>query len=380
MSKFPRTVIVLAAGGTGGHMFPAEALARELNVRGFAMALITDRRGAAFGEKAGVEVHRIHAGQAVGNTFRKIAGAIQLARGWFEARRLLRDLDPALAVGFGGYASLPTMLAAVRAGILTLIHEQNAVLGRANRLLAPRVDAIATSFDQVLRLPPSGRAIMRRTGNPVRPEIAALSTQPYPAPEADGPLHVLVTGGSQGATIFSRLVPYAVSLLPPESRARLRIVQQCRPEDIEAVTQAYRELGVAAELRPFFTDMPRRLAEAHVAICRAGASTVAELTAAGRPSILVPYPAATDDHQTANARALFRQRCGWFAPQSELTPEKLGEMLQALLAEPSRLVDVAQRAREAGIPDAAARLADMVAGLVADLQRGQLRGSGEAAQ
>jgi UDP-N-acetylglucosamine--N-acetylmuramyl-(pentapeptide) pyrophosphoryl-undecaprenol N-acetylglucosamine transferase len=366
MTHYPRTVIVLAAGGTGGHMFPAEALARELAARGFALALVTDRRGAAFGEGAGVEVHRIHAGQVIGNVFRKIAAVVQLGRGLLEARRLLRDLDPAIAIGFGGYASLPTMLAAVHSSVLTVIHEQNAVLGRANRMLASRVDAIATSFDQVLRLPRSGRAIMRRTGNPVRPEIAALSRRPYPAPEADGPLQILITGGSQGATIFSSIVPLAVASLPPELRSRLRLVQQCRAADLEGVTQAYRELGVAAELRPFFADMPEQLARSQLVIGRAGASTVAEITAAGRPAILVPYPAAMDDHQTANARALLRQRCAWLVHQPEFTPEKLRDMLGALLAEPARLVDAARRSREAGIPNAAAQLADMVAGLVSD--------------
>jgi UDP-N-acetylglucosamine--N-acetylmuramyl-(pentapeptide) pyrophosphoryl-undecaprenol N-acetylglucosamine transferase len=298
---------------------------------------------------------------------------LELARGYFEARRLLRELDPAVAVGFGGYASLPTILAACHAGVLTIVHEQNAVLGRANRLLASRVDAIATSFEQVQKLPPKGRAVMRRTGNPVRPEIAALSTQPYPAPEANGPLHILVTGGSQGATVFSSLVPLAVALLPPESRARLRIVQQCRPEDLEAVTQAYRELNVAAELQPFFTDIPARLAKAQLLICRAGASTVAEATAAGRPAILVPYPAAMDDHQTENARALMRAKCAWFADQALLTPEKLRDMLEAMLAEPARLIEVARRAREVGIPNAAAQLADMVAGLVSNTSHRELR-------
>lgn len=366
MSRALRTVIVLAAGGTGGHMFPAEALARELGARGFALALMTDRRGAAFGEGSGVEVHRIHAAQIAGNVFRKAAATVEIARGYFEARRLLHELSPAVVVGFGGYASLPTMLAAVRSRILTIIHEQNAVLGRANRMLASRVDAIATSFEEVQMLPDRMSAQLRRTGNPVRLDIAALSNEPYPAPEAGGPLHILVTGGSQGAAVFGALIPAAVALLEPPLRARLRLAQQCRPEHLEEVGRFYKEHGAAAELRPFFSDMPERLRRAQLVISRAGASTVAEITAAGRPSILIPYPAAMDDHQTANARALLRQRCAWIVSQQTVTPEKLKEMLTAMLAEPARLAEVAARARDVGIPNAAARLADMVAGLVSD--------------
>ena len=372
MSRQLHTVIVLAAGGTGGHMFPAEALARELGARGFALALMTDRRGASFGEVAGVEVHRIHAAQIAGNVMRKAAATIEIARGYFEARRLLRELGPAVVVGFGGYASLPTMLAAIGSHILTLIHEQNAVLGRANRMLASRVDAIATSFEEVQMLPHRMSAQMRRTGNPVRPEIAALSNEPYPAPEPGGTLNLLITGGSQGAAVFGALVPAAVALLEPELRGRLRLVQQCRPEHIDEVDRFYKEIGVAAELRPFFTDMPDRLRRAQLVIGRAGASTVAEITVAGRPSILIPFPAAMDDHQTANARALLRQRAAWLASQEGITPEKLKDMLAAILAEPARLVEVAKRAREVGIPNAATRLADMVAGLVSDGGRRQL--------
>ncbi len=366
MKGMPRTVIVLAAGGTGGHMFPAEALARELAARRFALALVTDRRGAAFGDTTGVEVHRIHAAQVAGNIFRKIAAAAQLARGLFESRRVLRELEPAAVVGFGGYASFPVILAAILGHVPALIHEQNAVLGRANRLLASRVDAIATSFDQVQRLPASGRAHLRRTGNPVRPAIAALSRTPYPAPAPDGPLNVLVTGGSQGAAAFSTIVPAAVAKLAPEFRARLRIAQQCKAEDIEAVTQAYHELSVAAELRPFFADMPEQLARAQLVIARAGASTVAEIMAAGRPSILIPFPAAMDDHQSANAVALFRYKCAWPLKQNESTAEKLKEFLQAMLADPTKLTEAARRARDAGIPDAAARLADVVMELISN--------------
>ncbi len=359
-----RTVIVLAAGGTGGHMFPAEALARELAARHFALALVTDRRGAAFGENEDVDVHRIHAGQMVGGTIRKMAGAVQMARGLFEARRVLRQLEPAAAVGFGGYASVPTMLAAVYAHIPTLIHEQNAVLGRANRMLAPRVTAIATSFEHVAGMPAKGSAQLRRTGNPVRPEIAALSRIPDEPPAAGGPFNLLITGGSQGAAVFGEIVPKAIALLPPEYRARLRIAQQCRPEHLEMATQMYGQLGMNVDLRPFFNDMPERLAKTHLMVCRAGASTVAEVLAAGRPALLVPYPAAMDDHQTANGLSLQRKKAAWIIAQAKFTPHTLKDVLGTLMNEPARLAEVAKAAREMGIPEAATRLADMVAGLV----------------
>jgi len=368
-----RTVIVLAAGGTGGHMFPAEALARELAARHFALALVTDKRGAAFGENEDVDVHRIHAGQMVGGTIRKMLGAAQMARGLFEARRVLRQLEPAAAVGFGGYASVPTMLAAVYAHIPTLIHEQNAVLGRANRMLASRVTAIATSFERVGAMPEKGSAQLRRTGNPVRPEIAALSQNPYEPPTADGPFNLLITGGSQGAAVFGEIVPKAIALLPPDYRARLRIAQQCRSEHLDAAAQVYVQLGMNVDLRPFFNDMPERLAKAHLMIGRAGASTVAEILAAGRPALLVPYPAAMDDHQTANGLSLQRKKAAWIVAQAKFTPHTLKDVLGTLMTEPARLADVAKSAREMGIPEAASRLADMVVELISGGGTRQLR-------
>jgi UDP-N-acetylglucosamine--N-acetylmuramyl-(pentapeptide) pyrophosphoryl-undecaprenol N-acetylglucosamine transferase len=363
MKRTP-TSIVLAAGGTGGHMFPAEALAAELNRRGFALALITDRRGAAFGEGSGVTTLRIAAGQVSGSVLGKIRGLAAIARGTFEAGRLLRDLDPAVVVGFGGYASVPTVLAATRARIATVLHEQNAVLGRANRLLAPRVDVIATSFESVAGLSPQWRARIVRTGNPVRWAIAALSQAPYPAPEPGGPLTLLVTGGSQGAAVFNTVVPAAVALLAPDVRARLNVVQQCRAEDADSAARAFVAAGVRAELKPFLTDMPERLARAQLVVCRAGASTVAEIAAAGRPAILVPYPFATDDHQSANAAALAARGGGFVIKQADLTPERLASKLAELFGDPVRLIEAAGRAHAFGVPDAAERLAAVVADLV----------------
>jgi UDP-N-acetylglucosamine--N-acetylmuramyl-(pentapeptide) pyrophosphoryl-undecaprenol N-acetylglucosamine transferase len=345
-------------------MFPAEALAAELNRRGFALALITDRRGAAFGEGSGVATLRIAAGQVSGSVLGKIRGLAAIARGTFEAGRLLRDLDPAVVVGFGGYASVPTVLAATRARIATVLHEQNAVLGRANRLLAPRVDVIATSFETVKGLMPQWRARVVRTGNPVRWAIAALSQAPYPAPQPGGPLTLLVTGGSQGAAVFNTVVPAAVALLPADLRARLNVVQQCRAEDIDQAQAAFAAAGVRADLKPFLADMPERLARAQLVVCRAGASTVAEIAAAGRPAILVPYPFATDDHQSANAAAFAARGGGFVINQDDLTPEGLASRLAELFGDPARLVEAAGRARAFGIPDAAERLAAVVADLV----------------
>jgi len=363
----PEKLVVLAAGGTGGHMFPAEALARELGARQCGVALITDRRGAGFsGALADIETHRIRAAQVAGRgLIGRLAGLLQLARGTFEARRLLRRLRPAAAVGFGGYASVPAMLAATFVGVPSVIHEQNAVLGRANRLLAPRVDCIATSFDTVSAIRPRDRGKVVRTGNPVRSDISRLANAPIPVAEPDAKLTILVLGGSQGATVFSRTVPAALALLTEDQRERLEIIQQSRKEDIDATRQAYEHMSVRAELATFFDDVAERLRRAHLVICRAGASTVAEITAAGRAAVLVPYPRAIDDHQTANARAVVDADGGWIMPEVELTPETLAARLQSLLADPAMLVAAATGARRAGIPDAAARLAELVSGIAA---------------
>ena len=247
-----------------------------------------------------------------------------------------------------------------------MIHEQNAVLGRANRFLAPRARRIATSFDSVAGIAPSDRHKVHRTGNPVRPEIAALAGRAYAVPASDGPRHLLVTGGSQGASIFGRIVPPAIALLSPALRARLHVVQQCRAEDLDRVRDAYRALGVDAELRTFFDDMPARLTWAHLAVCRAGASTVAELTAVGMPAILVPYPHATDDHQTANARALEVSGGVWMIAEASFSPERLATELAEKLDQPVMLGTAALCLRAAGRPDAARVLADEVAALLRD--------------
>lgn len=365
MTAAQRPLVVLAAGGTGGHMLPAEVLAGELHGRGLRLALVTDRRGAAFGGGAApIKVHRVRARPFAGGPFARLGGLAELTLGAFEAGRLLRRLDPVVAVGFGGYASLPTMVAATHAGLPTVIHEQNAVLGRANRLLAKRVRAIATSFDEVagIRVPDRGKVIY--TGNPVRPAIAALAGEPYPPVKPEGPLRILVLGGSQGATVFGRVVPEAVARLPDSLRARLAISQQCRKEDLAEVREAYWALGLEPELEVFFGNVPELLAESHLVISRAGASTVAEITAAGRPAVLVPYPFATDDHQTANARAVERHGGAWLMPQGSFTGPALAARLEAFFSSPGDLAAAARAAKTAAVTDAAARLAQVVLGLV----------------
>jgi UDP-N-acetylglucosamine--N-acetylmuramyl-(pentapeptide) pyrophosphoryl-undecaprenol N-acetylglucosamine transferase len=356
--------IVLAAGGTGGHMFPAEALAGELITRGHRVALVTDRRGGGFGDRmTAVETHRISAGGlAGGGVLRRAQGVMQLGAGLLQARRLLSRLAPAAAVGFGGYASVPTMLAASFAGIPTVLHEQNAVLGRANRLLSKRVTRIAAAFADFGTELPAERIVL--TGNPVRPAIAALGSEPYPRIARGDSLRLLVVGGSQGARVFSRLVPAAIGLLPEELRRSLRIMQQCRAEDLDTARNSYQLLAADVDLASFFADMPERLRAAHLVIARAGASTVAELAAAGRPAILIPYPFATDDHQTANAKAMSAAGAAWLMPEATTEPATLAERLVTLLQRPETLAAAADAAHRLGRRDAAKRLADLVTSLI----------------
>ncbi|MBL8834773.1 MAG: undecaprenyldiphospho-muramoylpentapeptide beta-N-acetylglucosaminyltransferase [Alphaproteobacteria bacterium] len=351
---------ILAAGGTGGHVFPAEALATELLRRGFRLALITDRRGTAYrGALGDIETHRLGVLAPVGGFGRKIASGVSLVAGVFAARRLLRRLAPQVVVGFGGYPSLAPMIAATRLGLPTLIHEQNAALGRANRMVARSVATVATSFPEV-RLMPSGVGA-RLTGNPVRDAVIALRDRIYQAPAER--LSILVTGGSQGASVFAKVVPAALAALPDAVRARVELVQQTRAEDIHAVRAACAQSGVSATLAPFFADLPERLGAAHLVICRSGASTVAELAVVGRPAILVPYPFAADDHQTDNARAFAAAGGGWQVANDAFTPAELAQRLARLADAPRDLATAASAARSFGRPDAAARLADLVASL-----------------
>jgi UDP-N-acetylglucosamine--N-acetylmuramyl-(pentapeptide) pyrophosphoryl-undecaprenol N-acetylglucosamine transferase len=352
---------VLAAGGTGGHLFPAEALAARLLAQGAAVSLTTDDRVEAFSARLpDVAVRQVRAGRLGGGPLRAAFGIADIAVGIVQARRLLRQWRPAAVVGFGGYPSVPTMIAAAQLGLPTVIHEQNAVLGRANRMLAARARAIATGFPETIGLRPQDRGRAVQTGNPVRPAILAVGARPYAPPAPGGTVELFVFGGSQGASVFAELVPAALALLPAELRSRLHLCQQARPEDRDGVVARLAALGIAAEVESFFTDMPERLARAHLVICRAGASTIAELAAAGRPALLVPYPHATDDHQTANARGLAATGGGWMLSQAELTAAILAERLATLLGDPAALQLAAAAARGFARDDAAERLAALV--------------------
>ncbi len=360
--------VVLVAGGTGGHVFPAEALAHELSRRGIAQALITDGRGTAWaGTIPGLAIHAVRAGRITGvRPLSRLRGLADMLLGGLEARRLLRRLAPSAVIGFGGYTSLAPMLAAISLKLPTALHEQNALMGRANRLLAGRVRAVATSFARVARMPRKRAGRVHHTGNPVRPAIRELRSRPYPAPGPGEVLHILITGGSQGASVFSRILPEALGLMDDAARHRLRLCQQCRIEDRDAVETAYRRLGIEAEIAPFFADLPTRLGQAQLVICRAGASSIAELACAGRPAILVPYPHAADDHQTANARAVAETGGAIVMAEPDFTPEALARTLASFLKDPHSLARMALAMAGNGHPDADTALADLVMALALD--------------
>jgi len=352
---------VLAAGGTGGHLTPAFALAHELERRGHHVALITDARGEAIPGKPGfLPAHVLPAGRFGKNPLRWPAALSAVIEGRAMARRLYESFEPSAVVGFGGYPALPALLAARAAGIPTVIHEQNAVLGRVNRLLAGRVNAIATAYPDVDRLKPKYRAKVELVGNPVRPEVLALREEPFPAFTEDGLLRVLVTGGSQGARVLSEVVPDGLAMLAPALRSRLQVTQQCRPEDVEAVRDRYASHGIPAELGTYFEAMHLHLRDAHLFIGRAGASTIAELTAVGRPAILVPLPLATDDHQTANVREIVKAGGARAIRQSQFTAKELAKQINAMAQRPETLANAAHAAWNCGRPHAARDLADLV--------------------
>jgi UDP-N-acetylglucosamine--N-acetylmuramyl-(pentapeptide) pyrophosphoryl-undecaprenol N-acetylglucosamine transferase len=352
---------VLAAGGTGGHMVPAHALAAELKSRGHGVLLITDDRGARFpGLFKDVPVHILPAGRLGGGPVAWLKALASVVKGRAEAKRLYRGHRPDAVVGFGGYPAFPSLLAASSMRIPTVLHEQNAVLGRVNRLLAGEASAIATAYDRVDRLKPSHEAKTLLVGNPVREAVTRLGELPFPPFDEIAPLKILITGGSQGATVLGEVVPEGLGLLQPSLRRRLQIVQQCRPDDIERVRKRYAELGIPAELMTYIEDMPEKIADAHLVIARAGASTIAELTAAGRPAILIPFPSATDDHQTANAREMTKAGGARTIQQTGFTADVLARQIEAMAADPVALNNAAARALSVGRPHAARDLADLV--------------------
>ncbi|MEA2902831.1 MAG: UDP-N-acetylglucosamine--N-acetylmuramyl-(pentapeptide) pyrophosphoryl-undecaprenol [Alphaproteobacteria bacterium] len=355
-------VVLLAAGGTGGHLFPAEALAAALARRGVTVDLATDLRGGRYGARFPARAVHVIPSETV-----RSRNPISLARtvallgfGLIKARALIGRIKPAAVIGFGGYPTVPPLLAASLSGVPTLIHEQNAVMGRANRLLAPRVTAIATTFAGVLDGSPALAAKATRTGNPLRPAVIAAAASPFMAPEPDGLFRLIVFGGSQGAAVLSEVVPAAIEHLDMALRTRLLLAQQARQEDLRRVRETYERLRIAADVAPFFADLPARIAAAHLVISRSGAGTVAELAAIGRPAILVPLPGALDQDQFANAGVLERAGGALRLQQPMFTPERLAAEIGALALAPQKLVAMAAAARSQGSIDAAERLADLV--------------------
>ena len=352
---------VLAAGGTGGHMMPAHALGAELVARGHRVALITDARGAKIpGLFEGIQTHILPAGRITGNPLSWAAGARAILAGRKMALQLFDTFAPSAVIGFGGYPAFPALIAANSARIPTAVHEQNAVLGRVNRMVAGRVSAIATSYPDTARVSSRNVGKVALVGNPVRDEILELREQPYPALDGESVFRVLVTGGSQGANILSSVVPDGLALLPVALRRRLQVTQQCRAEDIERVRARYAELGIAADLATYIGDIPEKLSWTHLVIARAGASTISELTAAGRPAILIPLPSATDDHQSANVREMVAAGGARAIAQDRFTAVELAKQMQKLGLEPAGLTAAAKAAWGCGRPFATRDLADLV--------------------
>lgn len=352
---------VLAAGGTGGHMIPAHAVAEELMARGHHVALVTDERGAKIpGIFKDAAVHVLPAGRMQGGPLGWVKGLRGILAGRDMARRMYETFKPSVVVGFGGYPALPALLGALKDGIPTAVHEQNAVVGRVNRYLAGRVNAIATAYPDVERLKPKYQAKVHLVGNPVREEVLSLRDEEFPALTDESVFRLLVTGGSQGANILSQVVPEGLSLLPISLRRRLQVTQQCRAEDIERVRATYAEMEIPADLATYINDIPEKLSWAHLVIARAGASTLAELTVAGRPAILIPLPSAMDDHQTANVRELVEAGGARSIPQSRFTPVELAKQMQKMAMEPGALQNAARRAWNCGRPNAARDMADLL--------------------
>ena len=354
-------LVLLAAGGTGGHLFPAEALASALKRRGIEVDLATDERATRYGQDCPArETHVIPSATIRARDPLSMAKTVAtLGVGAMKALRLMNRIRPAAVVGFGGYPTLPPVLAATLRRIPTVIHDANAVMGRANRMLSGRVSAIATSFPGMTLDPPLA-AKASFTGNPVRPMVIQAAGEPYPALDDGDPIRLLVFGGSQGARVMADIVPPAVEKLPPDLRARLAVVQQARGEDETHVREAYARLSVTAEVAPFFSDLPARIAAAHLIVSRSGASTVAELAAIGRPAILVPLPHALDQDQLANANVLAKAGGAIVLKQDDFTPERLAGEIARLAADPGQLPAMAAGAKSAGVLDAADRLADLV--------------------
>lgn len=358
-----KKVIFLVAGGTGGHIFPAHALAHQLISRGYEVHLLTDTRHANYAEDAPCEVHVVDCASLGGGLIKKLNAARKILRGCWQSRKLIRKHKPLAVVGFGGYPSFPAMFMAQRMKLPTVIHEQNCLLGQANVKLAEKADLLATSFDAVEGAEAYGDKV-KKTGNPVRPAFMAVREMSYPMLTDVSSFQLLVMGGSQGARVFADILPKAIELLPVSMQKRLRIDQQCLAEQEEELAEAYDTIAVNANLAPFFHDVSQRIATSHLVISRAGASTIAELTVAGRPALLVPLPTAKGDHQTVNAKLMHESRAGWLMPQDSFIPKALADWLEQVMRNPDGLRAAAAEAHKLATLDADALLADAVEGVV----------------
>jgi UDP-N-acetylglucosamine--N-acetylmuramyl-(pentapeptide) pyrophosphoryl-undecaprenol N-acetylglucosamine transferase len=358
-------LVMLAAGGTGGHLFPAQALAEELVGRGYKIQLMTDERVRDYGKSFPAEAVHIVPSATLGfSEPMKIPGRLlRLFKGYQLSKQLISKHGAVAVAGFGGYPSLPPLVAATHLGVPSLVHEQNSVLGRANRILAKRVSAVATSFDSVRNVPDGANVTL--TGNPVRSVVNIVAGAAYPTLSDSGDIRMLVFGGSQGARFFADMMPGVAAALPEALRKRLIVTQQCREEDMQRTTEAYQASGIRAELNPFFMDMPQRMAASHIVVCRSGASSIAELGVVGRPAVLVPLPHALDNDQLRNAETFEAAGAGWLKPQSGIETNGFAVFLAGLLSKPEGLKEAAGAALRLGKPDAARRLADLLQSIIA---------------
>ena len=366
MNNKDKRIVVLSAGGTAGHVFPATALLKELETRGLEVKIITDSRGRKWADILNISTNfQIQASGFFGKgVFSKVVGLLKTLFGMFQTIFIIWRLKPALVVGFGGYASIPAILVASFRSIPTVIHEQNSVLGRANRFVAKRVDKIATSYQNVRFLEKTIENKVVFTGMPVRSLVEELRSTEYPVILDSSSLKILIFGGSQGANIFSRVLPQSLDRLDVRLRSRIEVIHQCRVEDTDTLVSNYRELGIKFEVSEFFSDLPEKIAQSNLVITRAGSSTLAEITIIGRPAVIVPYPFAVDDHQTTNAKEFESAGGGWLFSNTSFTPKLCAGLLKEVLFDPVILEKKAMSSKNMGQVGAVSRLADLSLGLI----------------
>jgi UDP-N-acetylglucosamine--N-acetylmuramyl-(pentapeptide) pyrophosphoryl-undecaprenol N-acetylglucosamine transferase len=356
MSSSLQKLVMLAAGGTGGHLFPAQALAETLVERGFRVHLMTDERVRDYGKS--FPAQQTHIIESASPSPKRPFGLLKLYRGYRAAKSIIKRERPSAIIGFGGYPSFPPIYAASSLRIPSAVHEQNAVLGRANKMLSTKVDAVAGSFEAMVGLPQAAASKLTITGNPVRGIALAQKAAAYPLRKHK--VELVVFGGSQGAKFFSDFMPGVFAAMGEGERKNIKLTQQCRSEDIDRVRLQYEALGIDCDLQAFFMDMPRRIAQSHLVISRSGASTIAELGVIGRPAIMVPLPHAIDNDQLRNAQSFAASGAGWVCPQKDLVATEFAGFLATLLADHAGLTKAAESALSHGKPDAAERLADLV--------------------